>query len=96
MIGRITTLVLAGIIASLFAGLFWTLARRAQVGRKRRLRQLAMELRLAEASEAFQQEVFRLKHYRVLRPHAARRKAGIIPSTNVSSLRYIKGRENED
>ncbi len=61
-----------------------------------RLRLLETELRLAAASEAFHEEVFRLKHYRVLRPNASRRNAGFIPSTKVSSLRYIKGRENED
>jgi hypothetical protein len=55
-----------------------------------------MELRLADASEAFHREVFRLKHYRVVRPYAVRRNTGLIPSTNMSSLRYIKGRQNED
>ena len=92
MIGRITLLLLISVLASLI----WRFARRARAGRKRRLRRLEMELRLADASEAFHQEVFRLEHYRVLRPNASRRNAGFIPSTKVSSLRYIKGRQNED
>jgi hypothetical protein len=85
-----------GVPAGLLGGLLWKFARRAQAGRKRRLRLLEMELRLAAASVAFRQEVFRLKHYRVLRPNAFPRKAGLFPSTKVSSLRYIKGRQNED
>ena len=92
MIDRIAILLLVSVLASVC----WSLARRARAGRKRRTRLLEMELRLAAASEAFHEEVFRLKHYRVLRPTASRRKAGFIPSTNVSSLRYIKGRQNED
>jgi hypothetical protein len=81
---------------SALTGFCWWLVRRAMAGRKRRLRQLEMELRLADASEAFRQEVFRLRHYRVVRPNALKRHAGFIPSTKVSSLRYIKGRQNED
>jgi hypothetical protein len=93
---RITVLLLASVVASVLVGLAWKMARRAQAGRKRRLRLLEMELRLTAASEAIHEEVFRLKHYRVLRPNASRRNAGFIPSTKVSSLRYIKGRQNED
>jgi len=96
VISRIAILPLISVSASVLAGLAWRIARRARAGRKRRLRLLEMELRLADASEAFHQEVLRLKHYRVLRPNAIRRNAGLIPSTNVSSLRYIKGRQNED
>jgi hypothetical protein len=96
VISRIAILLLACILASMLVGLCWRVARRAQAGRKRRVRLLEMELRLAAASEAFHEEVFRLKHYRVLRPNALRRHAGLIPSTKVSSLRYIKGRQNED
>jgi hypothetical protein len=96
VISRITILLLGTVLASALAGLVWTVARRARAGRKRRLRLLEMELRLAAASEAFHEEVFRLKHYRVLRSTASRRSAGFIPSTKVSSLRYIKGREYED
>ena len=96
MISRIVMLVLASITAGVLAVVAWTAARRARAGRKRRTRLLEMELRLAAASEAIHEEVFRLKHYRVLRPAASRRSARFIPSTNVSSLRYIKGRENED
>ena len=92
MISRIVMLVFVSMVASLC----WRLTSRVRAGRKRRLRLLEMELRLADASEAFHQEVFRLKHYRVLRPNALRRNAGLIPSTKVSSLRYIKGRQNED
>lgn len=92
MTSQITILLLVSVLA----GLCWRLASRARAGRKRRLRLLEMELRLAAASEAFHEEVFRLKHYRVLRPNASRRNAGFIPSTKVSSLRYIKGRQNED
>ncbi len=92
MIGRIAILLLAGILA----GLCWRVLRRAHAGRQRRLRRLEIELRLAGALEAFDQEVFRLKHYRVLRPNGIRQNAGLIPSKNLSSLRYIKGRQNED
>ncbi|MBZ5633028.1 MAG: hypothetical protein LAO55_07860 [Acidobacteriia bacterium] len=96
MISRSAILLLVSVAASVLGGLCWKLARRARAGRKRRLRRLEMELRLADASEAFHQEVFRLEHYRVLRPNASERKAGLFPSTKVSSLRYIKGRQNED
>ena len=96
MTSRIAILLLASVSASLLAALAWGIARRARAGRKKRLHLLEMELRLAAASEVFHEEVFRLKHYRVLRPHASRRNAGFIPSTKVSSLRYIKGRQNED
>jgi hypothetical protein len=97
VIGRIAILLLESVLASMLVGLVWILARRARAGRKRRLRLLEMELRLADASEAFHQELFKLKHYRVLRPNTIKRSAGlIIPSTKVSSLRYIKGRQNED
>jgi hypothetical protein len=96
VINRIAILPLISVLASVLAGLLWRVARRAYAGRKRRLRLLEMELPLAAASEAFHEEVFRLKHYRVLRSLASRRSAGFIPSTNVSSLRYIKGRQNED
>ena len=96
MIRRITIPLLASVPAGVLVGLFWGVVRRARAGRKRRLRMLEKELRLVAASEAFHQEVLRLKHYRVLRPNAIRRNAGLIPSTNVSSLRYIKGRQNED
>ena len=96
MISRIAILLATSVVASVLVGLVWIVARRARAGRKRRLRLLEMELRLEAASEAFHEEVFRLKHYRVLRPNASRRNAGLIPSTKASSLRYIKGRENED
>ena len=92
MISRILILLLAGVLSALA----WRVARRAQAGRKRRLRLLEMELRLAAASEAFREEVFRLGQYRVLRSNALRLRAGFIPSTKVSSLRYSKGRQNED
>jgi hypothetical protein len=95
VISRIAMLVSASITASLLAVVAWRAARRSRAGRKRRMRLLEMELRLAAASEAFHQEVSRLRHYRVLRP-GARRSTGFIPSINVSSLRYIKGREYED
>ena len=95
MISRIAILVTASLTASVLAIISWRAARRARAGRKRRVRLLEMELRLAAASEAFHEEVFRLKHYRVLRP-ASRRDTRFIPSTKVSSLRYIRGRENED
>jgi hypothetical protein len=64
------------LLISVLASICWSLARRARAGRKRRLRVLEKELRLAAASEAFHQEVLRLKHYRVLRPNAIRRNAG--------------------
>jgi hypothetical protein len=92
VISRITILLLVSGLMGVAGGV----ARRVQAGRKRRLRLLEMELRLADASEAFHREVLRLKHYRVLRPNVIRRNAGLIPSTKVSSLRYIKGRQNED
>ena len=99
MTGRIATLplmsVLAAVLASMLVGLC-KIARRARNGRKRRLRVFEMELRLAAASELFHQEVLRLRHYRVLRSNVIRRNSGLILSTNVSSLRYIKGRQNED
>ena len=81
------------LVVSLLAGLCWKLAQRARASRKRRVHLLEMELRLADAWETFHQEVFRLKHYRVLRPSTSVRNAGLIPSTKVSSLRYIKGRQ---
>ena len=87
---------LFGVVASPLAGLAWLLARRARADRKRRLRRLEMELRLSDALENFQKEVFRLKHYPVLRQDAVRRNAGFILSTNLKPLRYIKGRQNED
>jgi hypothetical protein len=92
VISRIAILLLACALVALC----WRFARRALADRKRRLRRLEIELRLADALEAFHREVFRLKHYRVLRPNASGRNAGLILSTNVSSLRYIKGRQNED
>lgn len=95
MTGRIAILLLMSVLAGLLLGL-WRVARRAQNGRKRRLRLLEMELRLAAASEVFRQEVLRLRHYKVLRSNVVRRNSGLIFSTNVSSLRYIKGRQNED
>ena len=72
MISRIPILLLVSVLVGLAGGV----ARRAQAGRKRRLRLLEMELRLTDASEAFHQEVLRLKHYRVLRPNVIRRNAG--------------------
>lgn len=93
---RIAILLLATTLASILAGLVWRFARRARARRKRHLRLLEIDLRLAAASEAFREEVFRLKHYRVLRPNASRWNTGFIPSTNLSSLRYVKGRQNED
>jgi hypothetical protein len=92
VIGWIAILLLACALVELR----WRLIQRARTNRKRRRHRLEIELRLADAFEAFHQEVFRLKHYQVLRPNASRRNAGLIPSTNVSSLRYIKGRQNED
>jgi hypothetical protein len=96
VISRSAIQLLEGFGGSLLGSLVWRFVRSAAAGRKRRLRLLEMELRLAAASEAFHQEVFRLKHYRVLGPAASWRKAALISSTKVSSLRYIRGRENED
>jgi len=93
---RIEIPLFATALASPLAALGWKLARRARADRQRKVRRLAIELRLAEALESFHKEVFRLKHYTVLRQDAVRRNAGLIPSTNVHSLRYIKGRQNED
>ena len=95
---RIAILLSIGALAALLASLLglWKVARHAQTSRKRRLRLLEMELRLAAASEVFRQEVLRLRHYKVLRSNVVRRNSGLIFSTNVSSLRYIKGRQNED
>ena len=78
------------------AGVCWRLAQRGLAVRRRRLNLLAIELRLADSLESFHQEVFKLKHYRVLRPTASGGNAGLIPSTNKRSLRYIKGRQHED
>jgi len=88
----ILLLPLAGIIGRLL----WKLARRARIDRQQRLRRLRLELRLADGFKRFDQEVLKLEHYSVLRPDASRRKAGLIPSTKANSLRYIKGRQNED
>ena len=96
MRSRIATALFASVLAGPLGGLCWRLARRARADRKRRRRRMEIELRLTDALETFHQEVFRLKHYRVLRPTAPGRNAEFIPSTNVSSLRYIKGRQNED
>jgi hypothetical protein len=96
VISRIAILSLASLLGSALAGLCWSLARRARANRRRRLHQVETELRLTDAFKTFDQEVFRLKHYQVLRPNASKRNAGLIPSTKVSSLRYIKGRQNED
>ena len=79
------------VLAFLLAGVCWRFASLKLAGRRRRLNLLAMELRLADSLERFHQEVFKLKHYRVLRPNA-----GLFPSTKMSSLRYIKGRQYED
>jgi hypothetical protein len=85
------------LLASLLAGVSWRIARRARADRKKHLHLLEMELRLTDALETFHREVFRLKHYRVLRPKVPEPAVmGLIPSTKVSSLRYIKGRQNED
>ena len=84
------TVVLPGVLVRL-----WILARRARTGERQRMRKLEMELRM-DALETFRQEVLRLKHYRVVRPKDPAENAGLIPSTKVSSLRYIKGRQNED
>ena len=84
------------LLASLLAGLCWRLAWRAQVGRKRKQDWLKMELRLADALEIVKQELLRMKHGRVVRPAVSGPKGKLIPSTNVSSLRYIKGRKNAD
>ena len=87
MTSRFTILVLA----CLLAGFCWRFACLKLAGRRRRRNLLAIETRLADSLEMFHQEVFKLKHYRVLRPIA-----GLFPSTNMSSLRYIKGRQYED
>lgn len=96
MIGRIAIPLFAGLLASLLVALCWKIVRRSRADRRRRLHRLEMELRLVDAFETLHREVFRLKQYRVLRPNASGPNAGLIPSTNVSSLRYIKGRQNED
>jgi hypothetical protein len=84
-------------LAGMVAGFCWNLARRAHADRKRQLHRLELELRLTDALETFHREVFRLKHYPVLRPKVPETAAaGLIPSTKVSSLRYIKGRQHED
>jgi len=93
---RIAILLLTSVPASSLAGFFWKLARRGLAERKQRLSRLGIELRLADALETFRQEVFKLKHSPVLRPTALGRNAEFIPSINPSSLRYIRGRENED
>lgn len=92
MIIRITFLVLAGLLA----GFCWRLASRRLATRRRRLNLLAIEWRLGDSMEMFRGEVLKLKHYRVLRPTVSGANAGLFPSTNMSSLRYIKGRQNED
>jgi hypothetical protein len=84
---------LAGVM---LAGICWPFASRALAGRRRRLNLLAIELRLTDALEMFDQEVFKLKHYRVLRPGSSGANPGLIPSTNTSSLRYMRGRQNDD
>ena len=89
MIRRMAILLLEGILG----GFLWRVVHWARAVRKRRTRLLEMELRLEAGSNALHEEVFRLKHYLVLRPHASRQNAGFIPSTKVSSLRYIKGRQ---
>jgi hypothetical protein len=91
VIGQNILMPLLSVPASAFAGLCWKIARRAQADRKRRLRRLEIELRLGDALETFHQEVFRLKHSRVLRSKAL--KAELFPSTKASSLRYIQGRQ---
>jgi hypothetical protein len=87
VISRFTVLVLAGLVASVG----WRFASLKLAGRRRRLNLLAIEVRLADSLERFHREVFKLKHYRVLRPNA-----GFFCSTNMSSLRYIRGRQYED
>ena len=95
MIHRTAILASASVLlAGVFARLC-VLAGRAWAGQKRRMHLLEMELRM-DALETFRREVFRLKHYRVLRPKAAGRNTGLFPSIKMSSLRYIKGRQNED
>ena len=89
---RTTILLLAGLLACLCCRFAW----RARVGWKRRQNWLKMDLRLEEALEVVHQELLRLKHRQVVRPSSSGLKAGLIPSTNVRSLRYIKGRKNED
>ena len=61
-------LVFEGLPSGLLGSVLWRFARRAQAKRRRRVRLLEMELRLAAASEVLRQEVFRLKHYSVLGP----------------------------
>ena len=79
------------VLACLLAGVCWRFASLKLAGRRRLLNLLAIEVGLADSLESFHQEVFKLKHYRVLRPNA-----GFFSSTNMSSLRYIKGRQYED
>ena len=86
-----TIRVIIFLAACLLAGVCWRFASLKLAGRRRRLHLLAIEVRLSDSLERFHQEVFKLKHYRVLRPNA-----GLFPSTNMSSLRYIKGRQYED
>ena len=95
MIGSFTILLSATVVLPGVLVRLWILARRARTGRRQHLRKLEMELSM-DALETFRQEVFRLKHYRVVPPKAPAQNAGLIPSTKVSSLRYIKGRQNED
>jgi hypothetical protein len=87
MTSRFTILVLA----CLLAGVCGRFASLKLAGRRRRMNLLAIEIRLADSLERFHQEVFKLKHYRVLRPNAR-----LFRSTNMSSLRYVKGRQYED
>ena len=89
MISRITMF----LIAFLLAGVCWRFASLKLAGRRRRLNLLAIEVRLADSLERFHQEVFKLKHYRVLRPKVLSRNIGLFSSTKVNSLRYIKGRQ---
>ena len=63
----------------------WRFASLAVAGRRRRLNLLVIEV-AGRLPGKIPSEVFKLKHYRVLRPNA-----GLFPSTNMSSLRYIKG-----
>ena len=95
MIHRTAILTSASLLLACVFARLCVLASRARAGQKRRMHLLEMELRL-DALETFRREVFRLKHYRVLRPKPASRNIGLFPSTKVSSLRYIKGRQNED
>jgi len=91
-----TVILVAGsfLLACVLARLY-ILARRARAGQKRRMQVLDMELRM-DALETFRREVFRLKHYRVLRSKVPSRNIGLFSSIKVNSLRYIKGRQNED